>query len=223
MTAQYVLPLPKRPAALGAVDFLVAESNREAVQWLDRWPDWPAPALTILGPGGSGKTHLLRVFLQRSAAVEIASTNLSDATVAAALGAHSEAAMDDAERAEPVALLHLFNLVAERRGHLLLTASAPPAQWARTPPDLASRLAAAPQALLQPPDDALLAALLLKLFADRQFRVESEVVLYCIRHMERSHEMAMKLVSALERINSRTRRPITIAMVREALGELQGA
>ncbi|HUK10694.1 MAG TPA: DnaA/Hda family protein [Stellaceae bacterium] len=222
MSEQYLLAFDNRPAALGAEDFLVADCNREAVHWLDRWPDWPAPALTIHGPAGSGKTHLLRVFLRRSEAVEIPVAALTRETVPMLLGTRLAAAVDDAERADPVALLHLFNVLAERRGHLLLTAGAPPAHWAQVLPDLGSRLVAAPQATLEQPDDALLAALLVKLFADRQLKVSEDVVLYCVGRMERSHEKARRLVAELDRAGLLTHRSITIPMVRSVLDALQG-
>jgi chromosomal replication initiation ATPase DnaA len=222
MSEQYLLKFGNRPAALGAEDFLVADSNREAVQWLDRWPRWPAPALILVGPAGSGKTHLLRVFLRRTDAVEIPVAALTRETVPMLLGIRMAAAVDDAERADPVSLLHLFNMLAERRGHLLLTAGVPPVQWAQVLPDLASRLVAAPQAALALPDDSLLAALLVKLFADRQLKVGEDVVLYCVGRMERSHEKARRLVAELDRAGWLTHRSITIPMVRSVLDALQG-
>jgi chromosomal replication initiation ATPase DnaA len=222
MTEQYLLRFGDRPEALGAGDFLVTDCNREAVHWLERWPDWPGAALTIQGPKGSGKTHLLRVFARRSGAVEIPATALRSATVPALLGTHSAATVDDAERADLVALLHLFNVLAEHHGHLLLTAATPPARWAQALPDLASRLAASPQAGLAPPDDTLLAALLLKLFADRQLRVGEDVIHYCVGRMERSYEGAQRLVAELDRAGWLTHRSITIPMVRSVLDSLQG-
>jgi len=223
MNRQFVFAFDQFPTALGAADFLVTDCNRLAARWLERWPDWPAPALTIHGPAGSGKTHLLRVFVEQSSAVEIPALALTPETVPVLLGEHVAAAVDDAEGADPVALLHLFNLLAERRGHLLLAAGSPPAQWAKTLPDLRSRLLAAPQVALEPPDDTLLAALLVKLFADRQLRVGKDVVLYCVRHMERSHLSAQRLVAELDRVVSVTKRDITLAMARDALKALQGA
>ena len=143
--AQLPLSLPHRPA-LGRDDFLVAPANAEAVAWLDRWPNWPAPALVLAGPAGSGKTHLAQVFAARSGAVLLAAAALARAAPPALVADARAAVVDDAERADEEALLHLYNMLAERGWHLLLLARAAPARWGIALPDLRSRLLAAPVA-----------------------------------------------------------------------------
>ena len=214
---QLILDLGHRPA-LGEADFLVAPCNQTAIQWLDRWPDWPAPALTLQGPPGCGKTHLARVFAARSHAPIIEAPRLATDAVPGLLGRVGACVVDDADRAAAEPLLHLYNLVAERRGTMLLTAPEPPARWPDLLPDLRSRLAAAPVVSVEAPDDALLAALLVKLFADRQLAVSEEVVLFLLRHMERSFEAARRLVAELDTAALRERRAITIPLARAVLG-----
>ncbi|HMK68709.1 MAG TPA: DnaA/Hda family protein [Stellaceae bacterium] len=218
---QLALDLGHR-AALGEADFMVAPCNVQAVQWIDRWPDWPAPALTIHGPPGCGKTHLARVFAQRSGAALIDAMALSNERVPDLLGACRAAVVDDAERAQPEALLHLYNLLAERGGHLLLTAGEAPARWPDTLPDLRSRLAAAPTIPVAPPDDALLAALLVKLFRDRQLAIGDDLLRFLLPRMERSFESARRLVAALDKAALSERRAITVPLARAVLGRDQG-
>jgi DnaA regulatory inactivator Hda len=217
---QLILDLGHRPA-LGEADFLVAPCNQAAIQWLDRWPDWPATALMLQGPPGCGKTHLARVFAARSHAAIVEAESLVTDEVPALLGGAGACVVDDADRAEPEPLLHLYNLVAERRGAMLLAAREAPARWPGLLPDLRSRLAAAPVVAVEPPDDALLAALLVKLFADRQVAVSEEVVLFLVRHMERSFEAARRLVADLDTAALRDRRAVTIPLARAVL-DLRG-
>jgi len=213
---QLVLDLGHRPA-LGEVDFLVAPCNQAAIQWLDRWPDWPAPALTLYGPAGCGKTHLARVFAARSRAPIIEAGRLATDAVPVLLAEARACVVDDADRAGAEPLLHLFNLIAERRGAMLLTAREPPARWPGLLADLRSRLAAAPAVAVAELDDALLAALLVKLFADRQLAVSQEVVLFLVRQMERSFEAARRLVADLDAAGLRDHRGITIPLARAVL------
>lgn len=213
---QLILDLGHRPA-LGERDFLVAPCNQAAVQWLDRWPDWPAPALAIHGPAGCGKTHLARVFAARSRAPILEAERVTTASVPARLGEARACVVDDADRADAEPLLHLYNLIAERGGHLLLTARELPARWPGLLPDLRSRLAAAPAVGVSAPDDALLAALLVKLFADRQLAVGEEVVLFLVHQMERSFDAARRLVADLDAAALRDRRSITIPLARSLL------
>lgn len=219
---QLVLDLGHRPA-LGEADFLVAPSNEAAVAWLDRWPAWPAPALSIVGPPGCGKTHLARVFAARSGARVIAAETLAAEPPPDLLGSAPAAIVDDADRAPAEPLLHLHNLAAERGRHLLVTARTPPARWGAVLPDLRSRLAAAPTVAVAAPDDALLGALLVKLFADRQLVVGEEVVLFLLRQMERSFEAARLLVGALDAAGLAEGRRITVPLARAVLGRMSAS
>jgi chromosomal replication initiation ATPase DnaA len=189
--------------ALGRDDFLVAPCNSDAVAWIDRWPDWPGPALVIYGPAGCGKTHLARVWQQRS-------------------GATDESVIEDADRAsDDAALFHRFNRHAEDGGHLLVTARIAPARWTGRLPDLVSRLAAAPTVAIGAPDDTLIAQVLVKLFADRQLDVDAGVVTYAVRRMERSFAAARRLVAAADQAALAAKRPVTVALVRAVLEQAE--
>jgi len=218
---QLPLDLPHRPA-LGREDFLVAPANAEAVAWLDRWPQWPAPALVLVGPAGSGKSHLAQVFVRRAAARVLAPEALARTAPPELLNNARAVVLDEAERAPEEPLLHLYNMLAERRGHLLLLARAPPARWTIALADLRSRLLAAPVAALAPPDDALLAAVLVKLFADRQIQVAAELVAFLVARIERSFAAAQSAVAALDQAALASRRRITVRLARDVLGDREG-
>jgi chromosomal replication initiation ATPase DnaA len=218
MSAQLPLDLGQRRPALGRADFLIAPCNEAAVAWLDRWPLWPAPALVIHGPPGSGKTHLAQVWEARSGAVAIDAAALATLTVPEHLGAARAAIIDEVERAAEEPLLHLYNLVAERGGHLLVVAREPPARAGIALDDLRSRLIAAPTVAVAPPDEALIGALLVKLFADRQLAVSAEAVRYLTLHLERSFAAVQAAVAALDAVSLAERRPITARLARRVLG-----
>jgi chromosomal replication initiation ATPase DnaA len=198
---QLALDLGFRPA-LGRADFLVGASNAEAAAWIDRWPDWPEPArgLAIVGPAGSGKTHLAAVWQAASGAALIDAPDLTPRTVPDALGDARHAVVDrvDGARDEP-ALFHLFNMVVERGGSLVILSRTPPARLEITLPDLASRLATLPVATIGLPDEALLAGVLAKHFADRQVLVRDDVIAYLVNRMERSFDAAERLADRMDR------------------------
>lgn len=217
---QLALDLGHRPA-LGREDFLVSSGNAAAMTWLDRWPDWPAPALAVHGPAGCGKTHLAHVFAARTGAVIVAATTLCRDDPPRLLPAARALAVEDADRGvDEVALFHLFNLARESRCLLLFTGRSAPARWPLGLADLRSRLRAIPNVAIDPPDDALLAAVLIKLFADRQLKVPAEVIAYALPRLERSFAAARALVEAVDTAALAEKREITVPLAREALARL---
>jgi chromosomal replication initiation ATPase DnaA len=214
-SAQLALDLGHRPA-LGARDFLVAPGNREAVAWLDRWPAWQAPGLVVYGPRGCGKSHLVNVWRARSGAVVVAADTLAEA---GAQAPRALAVEDAGGGLDETALLHLYNMIVERGGTIMLTAADAPARWGLCLPDLASRLTALPAVAVSRPDDRLLAAVLVKLFADRQLEVAPEVIGYLLARIERSFHAAGRVVEALDRASLAGHRRITVPFVRQVLSD----
>ena len=208
--------------AYGLEDFIVAESNRAAIAWIDAWPDWPAHGLAVSGPPGSGKTHLGQVWRQRSGARAVDPAQLAAGTPPALVGDAPALLLDDLAPPVPERpLLHLLNHLAEQRRFVLITGRVPPARWPVALADLASRLAALPQVAIGAPDDALLAAVMAKLFRDRQLQVGAEVVDYVLPRMERSLSAAQALVVALDRAALAGQRPITVALARTVLTQTE--
>jgi DnaA regulatory inactivator Hda len=221
---QLPLDLGHRPA-MGGEDFMVAPGNAAAVAWLDRWPNWPAPVLTVHGPPGCGKTHLAHVWRARSRAPLVSGAALDVATLPELLALTRTVAVDDADAVAGVpaletALFHLHNLAGEAGGQLLLLARQAPAHWRLGLADLRSRLLAAPAVAVAAPDDALLAGVLVKLFADRQLRPGHDVIAYLLARMERSLDAARRVVAALDRASLAAHRPVTVPLVREVLAVL---
>jgi chromosomal replication initiation ATPase DnaA len=219
LTFDLALPSP----TYAREDFVVADGNREALAWLDRWPDWPAPALALNGPSGSGKTHLGRIWAARAKAQVIEGTELVGKTVSdlATFAASTPSiVIEHADGAPERGLFHLYNLMRERRGHILLIAETPPARWAITLPDLASRLRAAPATSVAPPDDELLGSIILKQLADRQLHAAAGVVHYLVSHMERSAAEVRRVVAALDRRALAERREIDRKLAADVLAEL---
>lgn len=217
MNEQLVLDLPHRPA-LGEEDFLVSASNAVAVAEIDRWPDWAHPVLVLAGPAGSGKSHLANVWRLRSGASVIAASQISDAYVKG-LEARRPVILEDIDRTngDERAMFHLLNLAREGSFHVLVTARTPPGEWQIALPDLRSRLRSAPVAIINAPDDALLKAVLVKLFSDRQLQVEPHVIQHIAVHMERSMEAATRIVKEVDRRSLQAKRRVTRAIAAEVL------
>ncbi|MFY8105421.1 MAG: HdaA/DnaA family protein [Elstera sp.] len=222
---QLPLALGFRPA-LGAEDFLVTPCNALAVAWIDRWPDWPAFALVLTGPAGAGKSHLASVWAARSGAIPILPGLMVDLDALVAPGVRLLIDLDSAphpERAAEAPWFHLLNLLRERKGQALIVAREPAARWPVHLPDLASRLAALPQVDIDPPDEALLSALLVKHLADLGAGLDPAVLRYVLPRIERSFTAIAQLATELNQAALSAQKPITLALARKVLQEPEGA
>lgn len=216
---QLTFDLPRRTASSRA-DFLVSDSNAAAIGWIDRWPDWPSQVLAIHGPAGCGKTHLLNLWCAQASGFAVSGRMLSEDLLSGLASKRGSAiAVDDADRASEQILLHLYNLCVDNRGFVLLASRRPPTAWSIGLPDLKSRLSAAFAVGISRPDDALLEAVLVKHFADRQLRVAPAVVAHLVTHMERSFAAAAEIAARLDLVSLRDRREITVPLARQVLSE----
>jgi chromosomal replication initiation ATPase DnaA len=217
-TGQLPLPLVAAPR-YGREDFLPGRANAAALAHIERWPRWLAPAAVLVGPEGSGKSHLAAIFSAMSGAATLRGDHLTGDAVPE-LASRPALVIEDCDRFRPdeAALFHLMNLARERGFFLVLTSRAPPDRWGIRTPDLLSRLRAQPLLELAEPDDALLGALFVKHFADRQITIEANVVTYAMARIERSYAAVQALVAALDRQSLVLTRPVTRAMVAELLG-----
>ncbi|WP_114967118.1 DnaA ATPase domain-containing protein [Alkalilacustris brevis] len=220
MSRQLVLDLPVRPA-LGRENFLVAPSNALAVRAVEDAAQWPGGKLALIGAAGAGKTHLAHVWAAETGATIIAARNLAGADIDR-LARQGHVAVEDAEAlcgdaTAERALFHLHNHLLGMDGRLLITARTPPARWPIALPDLASRMQATQTATIEPPDDTLLAAVLVKLFADRQIAVQPELIAYLLRRMERSLAAAARLVAALDARALAEQRPVSRSLAAQVL------
>lgn len=218
------MPMSSRPRQLALAlphaesyardDFLPGPGNEAALKLIDSWPDWPANAVALAGPEGSGKSHLAAIWAAASGARVMSARALSVAGLLPAL-ATAALVVEDTAAADERALFHLLNLAREEEAFLLFTARTAPPLWPVAIADLGSRLRALPVVTLLAPDDATLRGVIVKLAADRQLMLDEAVVRYVSTRIERSYAAARAAVIALDTEALRQGRPPTRALAAE--------
>jgi len=221
---QLTLDLPVE-TRFGREDFLVSPSNADAFETFEAWPAWPDRVLLLLGPTGAGKSHLGAIWAARSHARILPASALAGADMSV-LAVEGPLLLEDVDSARGIEaeLFHLLNIVRNSpHGWLVLTARAWPDGWGLRTPDLLSRLRLAPAIEIAEPDDALVRAVLVKHFIDRQLVVDTTVVEYLAMRIERSLDAARQVVEALDQEALMAGRRITRPMAGEVLRALETA
>lgn len=176
-------------------EFLVVDSNAQAVRMLEHWATWPVRTAVLAGPPQSGRSLLGRIFAGRSGG----------------------AVIDDADQQDEQVLFHAWNAAQEGRRPLLLIVAALPPAWNVVLPDLRSRLAASPAVAIGAPEDVLVAALFERGFARRHLEARADLIAWLTARTARSHAAVMETIDRLDRAALAGRRRLTIPLARETL------
>ncbi|OCX67082.1 chromosomal replication initiator DnaA [Thioclava sp. SK-1] len=222
---QLIFDLPLR-SSQGREDFYVAQANALALATLDG-PAWPAGRMLLLGDHSAGKTHLAQIWADEHRAPLIPATELTEfeppflASAGAVVIDNADAIAGQRDR--EAQLFHLHNLCQAEGVRLLLTASGPPRDWGLVLPDLRSRMEATASVRILAPDDALLAAVLVKMFADRQIHVPVTLIPWLVSRMDRKMAVARAMVAALDARSLEEKRAITRPLAQQVLDSLRNA
>ncbi|WP_171175414.1 DnaA ATPase domain-containing protein [Ruegeria sp. HKCCA4633] len=213
MARQLSFDLPAK-TALGREDFFVSPSNALAVAMISA-TSWPGNKLVLSGPASAGKTHLAHVWAAETGGriVQAADLRYDDVPdLARGPIAVEDVPMVAGDLEQQKTLFHLHNLVLAEGHALLMTGRLAPKFWELPLADLQSRVEGAHHVALDPPDDALLGAVLAKLFVDRQLNPGPEVIAYLVKHMDRRFETAANVVAQLDHLALAEKRDITRAL-----------
>ncbi|TCS17538.1 chromosomal replication initiator DnaA [Caulobacter sp. BK020] len=217
MPRQFRLPLTA-PPRWDRESFASSPTNVQALESLDAWPAWPEGRLALVGPAGTGKTHLARDWAARTGAVviEAASTNAKPLDLASLRG--RPLLVEDADRrcedglVDDETLFHLINMAGVDGGSLLLTGRLAPVAWDAAVPDLRSRLNALAVARIEEPDDVVLEAVLRRGFEAAGIRPAADLYPYLMARLPRSAPAALAAVSALDEAASQQGREVNKAL-----------
>jgi chromosomal replication initiation ATPase DnaA len=199
-------------------NFLEGPANAAGLALIDSWPEWPNRIMLLVGPEGSGKSHLAAIWAEQAGARSTTAHALTATAVPGAL-ATGALVVEDLRSSDfdDRALFHLMNLAREDGAFVLVTAREPPSAFEIELRDLRSRLRAIPAVSLLPPDDQLFRALIVKFCADRQLAVDESVVSYLATRIERSYAAARQAVELLDAEALRLGRPVSRALAAELL------
>jgi chromosomal replication initiation ATPase DnaA len=202
-------------------DFIVGDGNRLAHAHVSAYPDWSGPLTLITGAAKSGKSHLARIWADRSGAAAPAAAEIE---ALSRQGGTAPLLLEDVDRSgyDEAALFHLLNQAMRDHRPVLMTAREAVSSWPFQTDDLKSRARLAAHFAVATSDDIQLSQMFVKLFGDRQVAVDPRIIAYLVARMERSPEEAVVLAGMVDRMALARGTAITRAIAAEALA-LRGA
>ncbi|TDT75015.1 DnaA protein [Litoreibacter halocynthiae] len=220
MSEQLTFSLPAKEA-LGREDYFVSGANALAVAAVENWLNWPLNKLVLVGPTGSGKTHLAMVWAHETGA-RIARADALDDPVALAQGplVIEDLHLIAGDRTAETQAFHMHNLMQEAGQPMLVTSARAPARIEFALPDLRSRMEGTSIATLEALDDALLMALVMKMFSDRQIALKPDLLNYILPRLPRSFDAVRGFVETMDARALAEKRPIGKGLARDVLAEI---
>ena len=209
-------------------DFLVSPSNKEAYKLINNWPNWAGRKLIIFGDVGTGKTHLSKIWQKKTSAVVLGLNKLKKIKLESFflkkkifIIENTSVFFDKIEKKNREELeknlLHFYNLIEEKKGYLLMTASIPPKLWKISLPDLKSRILSSIAVYIKKPDDQLLSSVLVKLFTDKQILIDKKVIKFIVNRSERSFTNLQNVVNRIDKQSLITKKKINLSFVKKLI------
>ena len=209
-------------------DFLVSDSNKEAYQLINRWPNWSSRKIIIFGDSGTGKTHLSRIWQKKTSAIILNLNKFKKIrfdnfflkknifiieNISSFFDKIKKKDKDNLEKN----LLHFYNLIEEKKGYLILTALNSPKFWKINLPDLKSRILSSIIVKINKPNDELLSSVLVKLFLDKQILIDKKIIKFIVYRSERSFTNLQNIVNKIDKQSLITKKKININFVRKLI------
>ncbi len=201
---------------------VVAEANRDAAKLLQDWRAWPHGALALVGPQGSGKTHLALAWALEVGARQVSPRASVEDAAAIFREAGGRLLIDNANGERDEAMLwRVLDLARSDGGAVLLVGGEPPSAWAVQTPDLRSRLASLPVAKLGEPDEALMDVVLRRFCREQFIQLSDDAAKFLVRRLPRTFAAAQAWAAALDEELVNGAKPVTTAIAKRALEKMQ--
>ncbi len=198
-------------------DYYVSKSNYFAFNLIQNWTKWEKKILNISGDTFSGKTHLAKIFQNKSKALYLTHKDVNE-EIFKKIKLNECIIIDDFEKIKNENLLYsLFNLIYHDNKYLLILSNKAISDIDYSLDDLNSRAKNCIFAKIENPDDDLIFAIIVKSFSDRQIKLEKKFLEYIIKRIERSYGKIYEFIYKVDELSLKKKKPVNIKTIKEIL------
>ena len=198
-------------------DYYVSVSNYFAFNLIDKWPKWEKKIINISGEKFSGKTHLANIFKSKASALFLNENQIND-EIFKKIKLYESIIIDGFSNTFDEKLIYsILNLVDQDSKYLLINSETPLGEINFKLPDLASRSKNVLHAKIDPPDDDLIFAIILKNFSDRQIKLEKKIIEFIINRIDRSYGKISEFIYKIDELSLKKKKPINLKTIKEIL------
>jgi len=198
-------------------DFFVSESNFYAYNLLLSWPKWEKKFLNIYGERYSGKTHLIKIFLEKYKGLIIDLNKLNNYDLDK-LKFYENIIVDNiTDQFDENLFYSLIDTIDKYNKFLILTSNKSINDLNLKLNDLKSRLKNCLFAEIQKPDDVLIQALIIKNLADCQITLDSKLIDFISKRITRSYSTIKEFVCTIDEISLKKKKPINMKIIKNIL------
>ena len=200
-------------------DYFVSKSNYFAFEILQKWPKWEKNILNIYGENFSGKTHLSKIFLNKNNGLIIYEKDIND-EIFKKLKLYENIVLDGFNYETSEKLLYsIFNLIDSENKFLIINSINPINEMDFQLKDLVSRAKNCLFAKIENPDDELMNAIILKNFSDRQIKIDSKLIEYIAKRIDRSYSKISQFIYKIDELSLKKKKPIDFKIIKEILNK----
>ena len=198
-------------------DYYVSKSNYFAFNLIQNWTKWEKKILNIYGDTFSGKTHLAKIFQNKSKALYLTNNDVNE-EIFKKIKLSECIVIDDFEKIKNENLLYsLFNLIYQDNKYLLILSNRAISDIDYSLDDLNSRAKNCIFAQIENPDDDLIFAIIVKSFSDRQIKLEKKFLEYIIKRIERSYGKIYEFIYKVDELSLKKKKPVNLKTIKEIL------
>ena len=201
-------------------DFFVSSNNFSAYKLIESWPNWPGKWVNIIGPTGSGKTHLSKILEKKIKKLKVVDeTNVNEKIISELR--HFDCLIIDnfKNKIEDKLLYSILNQSKQLENFIVINSKLQLNKFEIKLKDLKSRFNSFIFIGIDLPTDDLLQVIISKSFSDKQINLNPKVSEYIVKNVDRSYEKMFKFLSDLDELSLSSGKSININLIKKVLNQ----